>query len=281
VTRVTSAYRHDRYSGAGVDPATSRSRLATPDLRTTMATTKPARTSRPRPELHSRHRHRLRHLEHGGHEGCAGGCADASWAAGGRSRRRGGGAAASQLGGPCAVRAGSAGGGPFVRGSTARSAALATAGGSGTSAALPRFPGRGGRGGRALRRCPRRSRGWLPRSVAQAGRGTPERSRSGWSSHGWPSAGPGVAGGSGRGWVTPAARSGGDELRRGVLEDTVDDAGPVEAGHHRHPTRDLGRLEPAGLLHPADVQVEVRTGSRQRVQSSVCTPQQERLRDRS
>lgn len=88
------------------------------------------------------------------------------------------------------------------------------------------------------------SRGWLRRSVASWRRRHTRAKLFGLSSHGWSVAGPRVAGGSGAGWVTPGARLGGDDLRRGVLEDTVDDAGPVEAGHHRHPTRDLGRLEP-------------------------------------
>jgi hypothetical protein len=41
----------------------------------------------------------------------------------------------------------------------------------------------------------------------------------------------------------------GDELRGGVLQHPVDDAGPVEAGQHRGPPGHRGRLVPASLLH--------------------------------
>ncbi len=44
-----------------------------------------------------------------------------------------------------------------------------------------------------------------------------------------------------------------DMIGWGVLQHAVDDAGAVEPGGHRKPTRDGGGLEPAGLLHPPDV----------------------------
>jgi hypothetical protein len=48
-----------------------------------------------------------------------------------------------------------------------------------------------------------------------------------------------------------------DVVGRGVLEDAVGDAGPVEAGDNGKPTGDGRRLEPADVLHPPQVQLEV------------------------
>ena len=51
-----------------------------------------------------------------------------------------------------------------------------------------------------------------------------------------------------------------------VLHDPVDGAGPVEPGRNREPAGHRRRLEPADLLHPPDVELEVRTMGGQRVQ---------------
>ena len=63
-------------------------------------------------------------------------------------------------------------------------------------------------------------------------------------------------------------------LGRGVLQHAVDDAGAVEPGGHREPPRDGGGLEPAGLLHPPDVLLQVRAAGGQRVQAAVSAPSQ-------
>ena len=51
--------------------------------------------------------------------------------------------------------------------------------------------------------------------------------------------------------ATPAARS--------VFEDAVDDAGPVKAGDDGHSSGHGGGLEPADVLHPPQVQLQVVT----------------------
>jgi len=63
-----------------------------------------------------------------------------------------------------------------------------------------------------------------------------------------------------------------DVLGWGVFQDTVDDAGAVEPGHHRHPARDGGRLEPADFLHPPHVQLHVHPARRQRRQIAFGAP---------
>ena len=63
-------------------------------------------------------------------------------------------------------------------------------------------------------------------------------------------------------------------LGRGVLEHAVEDAGAVEAGGYRELPRDGGGLEPAGLLHPPDVVLQVRAAGGQRVQAAVSAPPQ-------
>jgi hypothetical protein len=65
---------------------------------------------------------------------------------------------------------------------------------------------------------------------------------------------------------------------RGVLQQPVDDAGAVEPAHHRGPPGDRGRLEPADLLAPAHVQLQVRPLRGQRVQLQFGAPDQEDLR---
>ena len=63
-------------------------------------------------------------------------------------------------------------------------------------------------------------------------------------------------------------------IGRGVLEHAVDDAGAVEPGGDREPARDGGGLEPAGLLHPPDVLLQVRAARGRRVQAAVSAPSQ-------
>lgn len=60
----------------------------------------------------------------------------------------------------------------------------------------------------------------------------------------------------------------------GVLQYAVDDTGAVEPGGHGQPPRDGGGLEPAGLLHPPDVLLQVRAARGQRVQAAVSAPSQ-------
>lgn len=43
-----------------------------------------------------------------------------------------------------------------------------------------------------------------------------------------------------------------------MSEQVVDDAGAVEAGYDGHPPADGGGLESSHLLHPADVELDVR-----------------------
>ncbi len=57
-----------------------------------------------------------------------------------------------------------------------------------------------------------------------------------------------------------------------VLKCTVDHAGPVEAGDHRHPPGDSRRPEPAHFLQPPHVQLDVRPGRDQRAQPAQVTP---------
>ncbi len=58
-----------------------------------------------------------------------------------------------------------------------------------------------------------------------------------------------------------------------MRQDAVQDAGPVEPGRHREPPGYGGGLEPA-LLHPPDVQLQVRPLGGQRVQGVLGTPGQ-------
>jgi hypothetical protein len=59
-----------------------------------------------------------------------------------------------------------------------------------------------------------------------------------------------------------------------VFQDAVEDAGPVEPGRDREPPRYGGGLEPADLLHPPDVQLQVRPLGGQRVQAALGAPGQ-------
>jgi hypothetical protein len=59
-----------------------------------------------------------------------------------------------------------------------------------------------------------------------------------------------------------------------MLQYAIKDAGPVEPGRDREPPGHGGRLEPADLLHPPDVQLQVRTLSGQRVQAALGAPGQ-------
>ena len=59
-----------------------------------------------------------------------------------------------------------------------------------------------------------------------------------------------------------------------VRQDAIQDAGPVEPGRDREPPRHGGRPEPADLLHPPDVQLQVRAPRGQRGQAPLGTPRQ-------
>ena len=60
-----------------------------------------------------------------------------------------------------------------------------------------------------------------------------------------------------------------------MLKETVDDAGAVEAGHDREPTRDSGRLVAADLLHPAEEQLDMGALSHQRLKALPAAPGEE------
>ena len=59
-----------------------------------------------------------------------------------------------------------------------------------------------------------------------------------------------------------------------MLQNAIQDAGPVEPGRDREPPGDGGGLEPADLLHPPDVQLQMRPLRRQRVQAAPGAPGQ-------
>jgi hypothetical protein len=64
-------------------------------------------------------------------------------------------------------------------------------------------------------------------------------------------------------------------LGRGVLEDAVDDAGPVEAADDGGAPRHRRRLEPADLLAPAHVQLQLCPLCCERVQAALGAPAEE------
>ena len=57
-----------------------------------------------------------------------------------------------------------------------------------------------------------------------------------------------------------------------MLQHAVDHAGPVEPGGHREPPRHRGGLEPAELLHPPDIQLQIRAAGGQRIKAAPRTP---------
>ena len=59
-----------------------------------------------------------------------------------------------------------------------------------------------------------------------------------------------------------------------MRQDAVQDAGPVEPGCDGEPAGYGGGLETADLLHPPDVQLQVRTLGRQRVQALLGAPRE-------
>jgi hypothetical protein len=59
-----------------------------------------------------------------------------------------------------------------------------------------------------------------------------------------------------------------------VLQDAVEGAGAVEPGRDREPPEYGGGLEPADLLHPPDIQFQVRPLRGQRVQAVLGAPGQ-------
>jgi hypothetical protein len=59
-----------------------------------------------------------------------------------------------------------------------------------------------------------------------------------------------------------------------MLQHAVEDASPVAPGRDREPPGDCGGLEPADLLHPPDVQLQVRALRGQRVQAALGAPGQ-------
>jgi hypothetical protein len=60
-----------------------------------------------------------------------------------------------------------------------------------------------------------------------------------------------------------------------MLQEAVDDAGPVEASRDREAPGDRGGLELADLLHPADVWLQVRAPRGQRVEPALGAPGEE------
>jgi len=60
-----------------------------------------------------------------------------------------------------------------------------------------------------------------------------------------------------------------------VVQHAVDDSGPVKARDDREPARDRGRLEATDLLHPSDVQLQVRPTRRQRMKVTLGAPGEE------
>ena len=65
-----------------------------------------------------------------------------------------------------------------------------------------------------------------------------------------------------------------DVLGGRVLEEAIENAGPVEPGYNGESLGHGGRLEPADLLHPPDVQLQVRAPGGQRVQAPFRAPGQ-------
>jgi len=61
-------------------------------------------------------------------------------------------------------------------------------------------------------------------------------------------------------------------LGRGVLQGAVDDAGPVEPGRHGEPAGHGGGLELADLLHPPDVQLQVRASRGEGIHAAFGAP---------
>jgi hypothetical protein len=61
-------------------------------------------------------------------------------------------------------------------------------------------------------------------------------------------------------------------LSGGMLQDAVDDAGSVEASRYREPPGHSGGLESPDLLHPPDVQLQVRPAGGQRVKAAPGAP---------
>lgn len=59
-----------------------------------------------------------------------------------------------------------------------------------------------------------------------------------------------------------------------MLEDLVDDADSVEAADDGHPPRDRRRRVASGLLHPVDVQLNLRALGGQGVQAPLLAPRQ-------
>lgn len=66
-----------------------------------------------------------------------------------------------------------------------------------------------------------------------------------------------------------------DVLGRRMLEDAVDDACAVEAGHHGQPTRHGRGLEQAHVLYPPQVELEIVAARVERRKLPVLTPGEE------
>jgi hypothetical protein len=65
-----------------------------------------------------------------------------------------------------------------------------------------------------------------------------------------------------------------DVLGRGVLEYTVDDAGSIEAGHHRDSTRNRAGRVAAVFLHPSQIQLDVWPGRGEWIETAFGAPVQ-------
>jgi hypothetical protein len=59
-----------------------------------------------------------------------------------------------------------------------------------------------------------------------------------------------------------------------VLQQAVEHARSVEPGDDREPAGNGGWLQPADLLHPADIQLQVPPAGSQRVQAALSAPRQ-------
>jgi hypothetical protein len=66
-----------------------------------------------------------------------------------------------------------------------------------------------------------------------------------------------------------------DVLGGRLIQDTIIDSGPAEAGGDGKPARNRGRFEPAHFLHPADLELQVRPVCRLRIKAPVSAPDQE------
>lgn len=60
-----------------------------------------------------------------------------------------------------------------------------------------------------------------------------------------------------------------------MIEDAIDHDGAIEPGGDRETPRRRGRLEPADLLLPADIQLQMHPAGSQRIEADLGAPRQE------